>query len=71
MDLVKCSLVLWKMRKDDIISIEERAKIMSDSNLLNAKAEEYGMNEYSICKEMVRIGQDVIDLIIGTQMAID
>ena len=70
-DLVKCSLVLWKMRKDDIIPIEERGRIMSDPDLLNMKAEEYGMNEYSISKEMVRIGQDVIDLIVETQMAIN
>ena len=70
-DLVKCSLVLWKMRKDDIIPIEERGRIMSDPDLLNAKAEEYGMNEYSISKEMVRIGKDIIDLIVQTQIAVN
>ena len=38
---------------------------------LPGKAEEYGMNEYSISKEMVRNGKDIIDLLIGTQIAIN
>ena len=29
------------------------------------------MNEYSISKEMVRNGKDIIDLLIGAQIAIN
>ena len=64
-------MVFWKMSRDNIVPLEERSKIMTNPDMINAKAEEYGMNEYSISKEMVRNGKDVIDLMIGTQIAID
>ena len=70
-DVVKCAMVFWKMSHDNIVPLEERSKIMTNPDLINAKAEEYGMKEYSISKEMVRNGKDIIDLLIGTQIAIN
>ncbi len=59
-DVIKWSLVFRRLGRE---KPEGWTDIVNDPDLVKKKAAEYGMNEWTISKEMVRIGTDAIKML--------
>ena len=59
-ETIKWSLVLLRLGRE---KPESWTDILNNPDLVKKKAAEYGMNNWAISKEMVRIGTDAIKML--------